>query len=252
MRTTIPDYIIQRVRQPIPINSGVVPGSNPVLSFGNAQRAIIATLGLNPSVREFLDKNGKELTGPSRRLATCQSLGVKILSIASEDAVRQVVEECNDYFQREPYQWFNQLQNFILKELDASYYDYSACHLDLVQWATNPTWGSLPSNTRKQLLKADCPFLLEQLRNEKIKLLLVNGTGVFVHLQKLTAMKIHEESPISVRAKKTRLFVGTLFDHVGVVSWSINLQSSHGVTNDMRSVIANRVAEIVRSERFLI
>jgi hypothetical protein len=113
------------------------------------------------------------------------------LSRASDAAVRQVIEECNTYFQRKPYrQWFDQLGNFILKALDASYYDTSACHLDLVQWATDPTWGRLtPSNKRKQLLEADSPFLLEQLRNEKIKLLLVNGMGVWRQLRMLPRTK---------------------------------------------------------------
>jgi hypothetical protein len=57
MHTNIPDYIVQRIRRPIPVNRGVVAGSTPVLSFGNAQCAAVATLGLNPSVREFLDMN---------------------------------------------------------------------------------------------------------------------------------------------------------------------------------------------------
>jgi hypothetical protein len=254
MHTDLPDYIVQRVRRPIPANSSVVPGSTPVLSFGNVQRATVATLGLNPSVREFLDKNGAELAGPSRRLSTCQSLGIKSLSCASDDTVRQVVEECNAYFQGKPYnQWFNQLES-ILAALKVSYKDSSACHLDLVQWATNPTWSRLkPANVRSQLLRADGPFLLEQLRNEKIKLLLVNGKGAFVQLQKLTAMSFREKSlNLSVRVyQKPVLFVGTLFGHVRVVGWSTNLQSSFGVTNELRSELACRVAEIVRSERLL-
>jgi hypothetical protein len=193
------------------------------------------------------------LAGPSRRLATCQSLGVKGLSRASDDVVRQVVEECNTYFHRNPYgQWFDQLER-ILAAVDNSYYDdSSACHLDLVQWATDPTWSRLkPPHIRAQLLGSDGPFLLQQLRNEQIKLLLVNGMGVIRRLQKLALMNFREKSPLSIRAyQKLRLFVGTLFDRVRVVGWSTNLQSSFGVTNELRNELVARVAEIVRSDRF--
>jgi hypothetical protein len=66
-------------------------------------------------------------------------------------------------------------------------------------------------------------------------------------------VNFQKEFPLSVPAyQEPKLFVGTLFDRVGVVGWSTNLQSSFGVTNELRSAIANRVAEIVRSERFLI
>jgi hypothetical protein len=246
----IPDYIVQRVRQPIPVNSGVVFGSTPVLSFGNAQCATVATLGLNPSVREFLDMNGEEWTDELRRLATCRSLGIKDLSLASEKTIRQVVEDCNDYFHRKPYKkWFDQLE-VILKTVGASYYDdSSACHLDLVQWATEPTWGHLkPPHIRTQLLGSDGPFLLQQLQNEQIKLLLVNGMAVIRRLRKLAPINFQEQSPLSVRAyQPTKLFVGTLYDRILVVGWSTNLQSSFGVTNELRKELAIRVSKIVRS-----
>lgn len=245
---SIPDYIVQRVRQPIPVDSGVVSGSTPVLSFGNAQCATVATLGLNPSVREFLDMNGEELTDELRRLATCQSLGIKDLSLASEKTIRQVVEDCNEYFHRNPYQWFDQLE-VILKAVGASYDDSSACHLDLVQWATDPTWGHLkPPHIRDQLLGSDGPFLLQQLQNEQIKLLLVNGMQVIKRLQKLALINFHEQSPLSVRAyQPTKLFIGTLYDRILVVGWSTNLQSSFGVTKELRNELATSVAKIVRS-----
>jgi hypothetical protein len=55
----IPRYIDDRLRRPLPPpNLCVVRGSTPVVSFGNAQCASVATLGLNPSRVEFLDKHG--------------------------------------------------------------------------------------------------------------------------------------------------------------------------------------------------
>src|SRR5437016_1012532 len=122
METTIPSYIEKRIRQRPPDASHVVTRSTPVVSFGDARTAIVATLGLNPSRLEFLDHKGNELTGSSRRLATHLSLGNSDLSKAPLEVIARVLEDCNGYFQRKPYrQWFDQLQP-ILNHCGASYY----------------------------------------------------------------------------------------------------------------------------------
>ena len=246
MHARLPDYVVCRVRRGAPLDCRVVPGSTPGLSFGNARSATTATLGLNPSRREFLDDNGAELTGSSRRLATLQSLGLEDVSRASEDAIRQVVEDCSAYFQRNPYRrWFDQLEG-VLRATGASYYDLSACHLDLVQWATDPTWRRLPLCTRERLLEPDGAFLLQQLRNERIRLLLVNGMTPMKQLVRLASLRLVEQHPLSACSyRPTRLFVGDVFDRILVVGWSTNLQSSFGVTNELRGRLAERVADIV-------
>ena len=47
--------VIERVMAPYPKNCHVVPYSTPVVSFGNPETSTVATLGINPSSREFLD-----------------------------------------------------------------------------------------------------------------------------------------------------------------------------------------------------
>lgn len=72
--TLVPEYIAERVRRPVPESSLVIPGSTPVVSFGNAETAWVATLGLNPSLREFADARRNWLTaetGSSARQASC-------------------------------------------------------------------------------------------------------------------------------------------------------------------------------------
>ncbi len=246
--TQLPDYIERRIRRPIPADSHVVSGSTPIVSFGDVQSATVATLGLNPSRVEFLDSDGQELVGSSRRLATHRSLGTSDLANMSPSLVSQVLDDCNSYFERNPYRkWFDQLE-LILKTCGSSYYDGSACHLDLVQWTTDPTWGNLrPASLRNRLLDADAPFLLEQLSNENIQLLLVNGMGVVRHLQRIVHTTFEELAPIvGFGRKHTRLFTGTILDRVRVVAWSTNLQSSFGVTSELRSEIAAQVAELAR------
>jgi hypothetical protein len=77
----LPDYLIERVRRAPPADSSVVPGSTPVVAFGNARAAAVATLGLNPSRVEFLDRAGNELPEPRRRLETLRSLALTGLQV---------------------------------------------------------------------------------------------------------------------------------------------------------------------------
>src|SRR5258708_7804842 len=96
-RNRIPPYIEDRIRRPWPPGLCVVRGSTPVVAFGDCRSARAATLGLNPSRVEFLDKKGVLLKGQERRLATHESLGRSNLSRAPRAAVIQVLEECNRY-----------------------------------------------------------------------------------------------------------------------------------------------------------
>jgi hypothetical protein len=214
-----------------------------VVAFGNAQTATVATLGLNPSRVEFLDRAGNELTGTARRLATHQSLGVSDLANAPVATIRQVLDDCSGYFQRQPYRgWFDQLMPMV-QACGASYYDGSACHLDLVQWATDPTWGKLePAALRKQLVSDDTGFLAEQLQNERLRILLVNGNGVVQQLRMALASDIEHVDTITDLAHcDAKLFAGTI-GAVRVVGWSTNIQSSRGVTRELRAEIASRIA----------
>ena len=247
----IPDYIERRIRRPIPPGLCVVPGSTPVVAFGNARTAKVATLGLNPSSREFQDSSGQDLVGCFRRLATHRSLGVCDLAIAPPATIAQVLEDCNEYFQRNPYEWFNQLEP-ILNACGVSYCDGSVCHLDLVQWATKPTWGGLCPSVRRCLLDDDAQFLREQLSNENIELLLVNGSGVACPLQEMfeTEFKelcLDELGLIPGFGKnRTRLFTGSVLSEVRVVAWNVNLQSPYGVTPELKAALAERVAQLTQ------
>lgn len=241
---TLPDYIERRIRRPIPSDAFVIPSSTPVVSFGNSRTATYATLGLNPSRVEFLDRSGSILTGTSRRLATHESLGIGNLDDAPSDIISQVLQDCDNYFNLNPYrQWFNQLE-IILNPCGASYYNGTACHLDLVQWATDPTWRSLkPKTVRERLLDDDAAFLHEQLSQENISVLLVNGSSVIHQLKQSLGVTFTEQEPIADYGHHdTRLFTATINDSVSVIAWSTNLQSSFGVSTALKTELARRVA----------
>jgi hypothetical protein len=248
MAILIPDYIEERIRRQATADLNIVPRSTPVVSFGNAETARVATLGLNPSRVEFLDNDGLLLEGPERRLATHESLGTRDLTGASLETVVQVFNDCNSYFERQPYwRWFKQLGP-VLRACGASYCDGSACHLDLVQWATDPTWSKLrPAAIRKKLIAEDAKFLANQVQRANLHLLLVNGSAVLRQLCRSMAydLELEEIKSIEGYAKvPTRLFAGQIFGRVRVAAWSTNLQSSFGVTTELRDELPNRITAI--------
>lgn len=220
MDTSIPDYIAARIRQGAPAGSPVVPNSTPVVAFGVARKARIATLGLNPSRIEFLDGDGIELRGEERRLETLTSLRVSNLAAAPDAAVERVFHSCNVYFHRRPYRWFDRLEK-VLGHVNASYYGGSACHLDLVQWATNPTWGGLSRAERAALLQSDLPFLRRQLSQEHVRLLLLNGRTIVRACQDLLGVRM-AEAPTAAKGR-VRVFTGRAASGLILVGWNINL-----------------------------
>ncbi len=244
---SIPAYIERRIRQPVPADSNVVVGSTPVVAFGETRRARIATLGLNPSKSEFVDTKGVELRGRDRRLATHTSLGNSDLTSAPSRVISQVMRDCELYFRRNPYRrWFDQLEP-ILARCDASYYDGTACHLDLVQWATDPTWNRLPAETRRRLITSNVPFLIEQLANERIEILLLNGAGVIQLMRNHTDADLVEINRIIGFGRvKTKLCVGTVLGRIKTVGWSTNVQSSFGVSRELKNEIARRAGSLAR------
>lgn len=240
----IPEYVVERLRRDPPAGACIVPNSTPVLAFGNPTMARIATLGINPSRLEFLDNDGHEFDAPAHRLESLTSLARTSLADAPIEVLRTVVDGCNGYFGRNPYRrWFDQL-DLILKACEASYYDGSACHLDLVQWTTDPTWSNLSDSIRSMLMRPDARFLLRQLDNEDIRVLLLNGRTVLREFTTASGIDLVEQSQKVMG--RTRMFTGRGPHGMRIVGWSTNLQSSFGVSNEHRSRIAQSVATLVQ------
>jgi hypothetical protein len=147
--------LVAMVRRSPPADAPVVPGSTPVVAFGDPRAAEVATLGINPSAHEFTE-DGALLAGGQRRLATLRSLGADALDRLSTAQVARVVADCSAYFDRRPYRrWFDPLDRLQRSATGASYYDATACHLDLVQWATDPVWGHIPDPRVRQAPSSD-------------------------------------------------------------------------------------------------
>ena len=66
------------------VHQYVIPWSCPVPFFGGLTTASVATVGINPGDREFVNESGAELEGGARRLPTLRSMG--LTSWADADA----------------------------------------------------------------------------------------------------------------------------------------------------------------------
>lgn len=241
-----PVFIAARMTIPVPDRYSVVAQSIPVVSFGNPLTAEIATVGINPSRKEFLNPSGELLVHPFNRFENLSTLGISTLSGESPDLIDRAYDSCCNYFKKNPYsRWFDQL-NPILGAIRGSYYDQTACHLDLVQWATNPTWKDLSPLVKKQLLANDVPFLKQLITNGSFRLLLLNGRSVIKQFSLSFEIPMTRYDTVYSGKMSCQIVSSQFPGGPGVIGWSQNIQSSRGMSTEIRGLIANRVSSLAR------
>lgn len=232
---------VAMVRRPVPSGCHVVEGSTPVVAFGDPSVAKVATLGINPSKAEFLEK-GIMLSGARRRLATLESLGAPSTDALTRDQIAQVELECAQYFHRNPFRtWFDRLDRILARGLAVSYYDDTACHLDIVQWATDPIWGSIPDpQARQRLLDEGAPHLRRQLESENVRLVIVNGDSAWRQLVATGIANYEDVDQFTYgnTGQRATLRVGHGCG-VPFLGWSLNVQSSRGVRREDHDRLAD-------------
>ncbi len=126
----------------------VVKPSVPIVWFGNLEKyrsskGRIVTVALNPSLQEF-------------PMYAAPRFNIKAAT------PRELSSTLNRYFLDNPYRkWFNHFE-FVLNCLKATYYEANdqlprtAVHIDIYSAiATNPTWGKLTCNQRRQMARTD-------------------------------------------------------------------------------------------------
>jgi hypothetical protein len=224
--------VLERVMAPYPKDCHIVPYSTPVVSFGNPETSTVATLGINPSSREFLDDGMNLLSGSEKRLVDTEVLGLsrEIESLSAEQA-EEVIKGCFGYFEKKPYKWFSRLQKYVLDPAGASFEPSAidgvegACHLDLVQWATDPVWGDIKDKgIQKTLLESDFEFLRFQLTNYEFKKLFLNGQEVVAQFKRLGLAELTEVGRTSFQShgKTSPLYRGKYGD-TDVWGWGLNV-----------------------------
>lgn len=242
-------FLAEMVRRQPPAGTPVVRHSTPVVAFGDPTLARVATLGINPSRLEFVHRKSGALLDGDRRLATLPSLGARSLQELSEAQAAEVVADCCAYFGRRPYmQWFRPLDELLRRATGASYLDGSACHLDLVQWATDPVWGKIPdAGVRDALLEDGLPHLRKLLSLPDLRLVLLNGRSVSKQVERVGLVDLRPSGELPLAGTTCRLSVGDDGERRWV-AWSANLQSSFGISKEFRRQLADRVAVLARRD----
>lgn len=200
------ERVIERAMAKYPAIDEIVKFSTPVVSFGDPNKARIITVGINPSSAEF-QKVGRvisPLADGKKRLVDTEVLQINEPKSLSREQAIKVIEGCYSYFKtKNHYDWFEHLNSNMNAYFKADYYDGSAAHLDLVQWATHPVWGGIKNKkTKELLLNADINFLNHQINMKDYEAIYLNGATVFEQLTSNGVIKASEKgNPIRYKTK---------------------------------------------------
>lgn len=236
---------------------GIIEWSTPIPYFGNFENAKIATIGINPSNREFTDSNNTILK--INRFHTLDSLELNNWDEINENHLLKILDACNQYFEYNPYsQWFNKLE-FLLSGTSYSYYFplSNVCHLDLIPFATLKKWSSLSIKNQKNLLNK-CADLLGHIINEsKLECIILNGMTVISTFEKVSNISLNknvQESWQLDRANTSHVlgysFTGKcnkignvkLNREIELIGFNHNIQSSFGITKQVMMNIKNWIS----------
>ena len=252
--------LLKKLEDPLLLESTVIGWSSPILAFGDISISKIATVGLNPSNREFMDVNGRELEGEARRFHTLKSLNLKRWIDAQLCHHALIVDQCKEYFIRNPYDlWFKRL-DYLISGTDVSYYfpSLEACHLDLIPYATEKKWTDLTLRQRQNLLEQSRESVGMLLKNSKIKVLILNGQTVVDVFERLTNNQLERRVMIdwSLPRKSGKNVTG--YSYLGearsigdiklpasikVLGYNHNIQSSFGVTKEVLTNIRKWISK---------
>jgi hypothetical protein len=207
-----------------------VPGTLPVLFFGDLPAAEVASIGLNPSHQEYLTKGGTPLAGAAQRFATLDSLGAEDRARLTEAQCDEAVEWMRAYYDEgKPVygSWFNALSR-VIEGFGASFRGRSAAHLDLVQESTSPVWSELPAGEKEALLREDLRFLEWEIRAFPLSRVICTSKTVSVHLRRCFGVEMVEEGTLA----RIKWWVGRADvdgRQVGFAGWNYPLARATGL-----------------------
>lgn len=252
------EFLAKRMCDPRISATSIIPWSSPVPSFGDLYSSVIATVGLNPSNKEFVDSTFKELIGPRRRFPTLNSLNIASWSDIKESDIAKIHDSCKNYFDRNPYQWFKRL-DFIISGTTHSYYfpTKGACHLDLIPFATSEKWGNLTVREKSLLLELSGDILGALLRASSVTILVLNGGTVVDNFKRISNVTFDSKEQVnwnlprglgndvvgfSYEGRASNVGGIDLGREIQVIGYNHNIQSSFGVTSEVLRSIRNWIS----------
>lgn len=251
---------VKRLNSPLFSKTSVIRWGCPIPSFGDLASSKVATLGLNPSNREFLDSYGKELTGNERRFHSLNSLKIQNWKNLNNNHLKLILELSDNYFIRNPYDtWFKKL-DYIISGTNTSYYfpTLGACHLDLIPYATFKKWSDLSPQERNLLLELSKDTLGMLLKDSSINLMVLNGQTVVNNFEKIANVKLEKRKmPTWELPRKSKTVAGysyfgeikkiggfELKNKMRILGYNHNIQSSFGVTTKALTLIRNWITKM--------
>lgn len=238
----------------------VINWAAPIPYFGDPCKATIATVGLNPSDREFVSSEGTELEKSARRFHTLASLELTSWNELTLVQLESIHDSCTEYFSRNPYDaWFKPLDLLISGTNDSFYSSlFHACHLDLIPYATGIKWAYLKAWQRESLLTISASFLGEVLKYSPIKILVLNGKTVVENFERASGVSFLKEPKeawclprkngnhiggFSYEGKISRIADVDIGRDVYILGYNHNIQSSYGVTSSVRMSIQEWISQ---------
>lgn len=232
----------------------ILKGSTPVISFGDFTKAEIATLGINPSPLEFVDRRGNLLGMSKKRLTDLEALGLNSGDyFLSRNKTEEIWRGCQEYFLdcKNPYWgWFGPLEELLVQS-GKSYKNGSACHLDLSPIATKQIYSKLDVADRFILVTNSRTTLNKQLVNSKIKTVIFNGLTVFQTLQFAQNVDWHPLELITYKCNGRDLTSSLHMGESGTgqiyLGWTVNIQAFRGIKKE-RDDLLSRLSDWVQKK----
>lgn len=187
------EFILERIKshalanQSLEMRKEILDDTTPVPFFGDYELANVISVGLNPSSVEFPAK--KE----NRRLIHLSDLGLSkdhyqlAASEMSNDSALKIMAGCQNYFETNPYTWFDYAEMVNQSGFKGSFYasnkTYSrVCHTDVFPWATR-RFASIPRKIQDEFKKENNKFLSWFLTRDKVNDLVVLGKQTWTELE---------------------------------------------------------------------
>lgn len=221
-----------------------MPGTLPILFFGDLFTAEVASVGLNPSDQEYVTKAGQMLAGSAQRFATLDSVAAEGRASLSDAQCDEAIEWMRGYYDEgKPVYgtWFNALSR-VVEGFGASFRARTAAHLDLVQESTSPVWSELPAGEKEALLARDLPFLEWEIRAFAPRAVICTGKTVTVHVRRAFDVQVAEEGALA-RIKWWAGHADVDGREVGFVGWNYPLARATGLGGSGESELGRLLAE---------
>ena len=246
----------------------VAPDWLPISYYGDYANANAWVVTINPSDREFVDRNKVDLTGEQQRFSCLKDFPpLDRRSQLTDDQIEVALDRQQVVFHGTPYRaFFEKPGRFLMMVHDGDFamggigafkdgvtskegrkFRYS--YMDTVKCATRLPWGQMGRADRDTLLDNCLGFTEEQFRTKTgLKLMLINGRTAFAHCSMFLTEKFGYRpscQQVSVGRLSYQIWLGKVEcggELTDVVGWAPNIVNSRIRTTEAQ-ILASKIRE---------